>query len=466
MAVPSTITDLSDTAASNFPQDSDSTGATVASLPRAISSIIKKMVIRGSDITVTGSGAVTIPTENNYFVVNGTGFTVSGFNAVFNGRMVTLEFTGALTLTNSASFILLGSDITTASGDVIVFVNETGSTWRLVSINRVGINQLTLTKANNTADGGGQIYLNGATGNRIDFNGNGINPPSFTTRSTGTKMVLYPFVSGATTDFAFGLDLDVLWSSVPSSTQSFKWYAATTNIATLDGSGNFAISGQFSSSKDVSTATGGGQIYLNGVSGNRIDFNTAGVAGPSFTTRSLGTKLVLNPNVSTTTVDTALGVQSSGMWLSVSNTSGVFNFYGGTTIAATLTGAGSLTCAGNINSSGATSGIGYSSGAGGTVTQLTSKSTGVTINKVTGLITTNNAALAAGTVVTFTVTNSAIAATDVAIVNAISGTNGAYAISVSGILAGSFDISIRNLTAGSLSEAIQLRFAIFNSVNA
>ena len=363
MAVPSTITDLSDVATSNFPQDSDSTGATVASLPRALSAIIKKQVIRGSDITVTGSGAVTIPTENNYFVVNGTGFTVSGFNAVFNGRMVTLEFTGVLTLTNSASFILIGSDITTVAGDVIVFVNETGSTWRLVSINRVVINQLTLTKANNTADGGGQIYLNGATGNRIDFNGNGINPPSFTTRSTGTKMVLYPFVSGSTTDFAFGIDLDVFWSSVPSSTQSFKWYAATDNIATLDGSGN-------------------------------------------------------------------------------------------------------LTCAGNINSTGPTSGIGYATGAGGTVTQLTSKSTGVTIDKITGLITTHSAALAAGAVVTFTVTNSAVSLYDIPIVNAISGTNGAYAVSISGIAFGSFEISIRNLTAGSLSEAIQLRFAIFNSVNA
>jgi len=97
--------------------------------------------------------------------------------------------------------------------------------------------QYVTTKANNTAEGGGQIYLNGATGNRIDFNTSGVNAPTFTTRSVGTRIVLYPDLSASTTDFAFGIESYTLWSSVPQNTHQFKWYAGTTNIATLSGTG-------------------------------------------------------------------------------------------------------------------------------------------------------------------------------------------------------------------------------------
>jgi len=93
------------------------------------------------------------------------------------------------------------------------------------------------TRANDTATGGGQIYLNGATGNRIDFNTNGVAAPAFTTRSAGTRIVLYPAVAGAAVDYAFGIESATLWSSVPTSVSQFKWYAGTTNIATLSGAG-------------------------------------------------------------------------------------------------------------------------------------------------------------------------------------------------------------------------------------
>lgn len=43
-----------------------------------------------------------------------------------------------------------------------------------------------------------------------------------------------------------------------------------------------------------------------------------------------------------------------------------------------------------------TGGIGYQTGSGGTVTQATSKSTAVTLNKLSGRITLNAEALAAG----------------------------------------------------------------------
>jgi hypothetical protein len=64
--------------------------------------------------------------------------------------------------------------------------------------------------------------------------------------------------------------------------------------------------------------------------------------------------------------------------------------------------AGAILANASIKSQGATQGIGYATGAGGTVTQATSKSTAVTLNTVTGAITMNNAALAAATIVSFT----------------------------------------------------------------
>ena len=68
----------------------------------------------------------------------------------------------------------------------------------------------------------------------------------------------------------------------------------------------------------------------------------------------------------------------------------------------------------------ATAEIGYSALAQTAVTQLTSKSTGVTANTSAGQITMNAASLAATTNVTFTLTNSLLSAKDVIIVNVAS----------------------------------------------
>lgn len=113
-----------------------------------------------------------------------------------------------------------------------------------------------------------------------------------------------------------------------------------------------------------------------------------------------------------------------------------------------------------------TGGVGYATGAGGTVTQTTSKSTGVTLNKVSGAITMDGAALAAGAIASFVLTNSAIAATDVLILNHISGgTPGSYSLNAR-CGNGSATIDVRNNTAGSLSEAIVIQYALIKAVNA
>lgn len=110
--------------------------------------------------------------------------------------------------------------------------------------------------------------------------------------------------------------------------------------------------------------------------------------------------------------------------------------------------------------------IGYTTGAGGTVTQLTSKATGVTLNKACGQITMHNAALAATTSVTFTLTNSLIAATDTVLVSIQSvATVASYFVQVDAVAAGSCQITLRNYTAGSLGQAIVLNFAVIKGVS-
>lgn len=108
--------------------------------------------------------------------------------------------------------------------------------------------------------------------------------------------------------------------------------------------------------------------------------------------------------------------------------------------------------------------FGYTAAAQGTVTQLTSKSTGVTLNKSAGQITMNNAALAAGVAVSFTFTNSLISANDVLILNVGSGATAvAYTVYTSSISAGSAVVTLRNLTAAtSLSEAVVINFALIH----
>ncbi len=122
--------------------------------------------------------------------------------------------------------------------------------------------------------------------------------------------------------------------------------------------------------------------------------------------------------------------------------------------------AGNVLSAGTITSNSATAGIGYRTGAGTVVTQETSKSTPVTINAVTGEITMNAAQLSGDSTVSFVMTNSAIANTDVIILNQVSDANiGVYSFNGQ-CNSGNARISVHNMTNTNRSDAIVIRFAV------
>ena len=107
--------------------------------------------------------------------------------------------------------------------------------------------------------------------------------------------------------------------------------------------------------------------------------------------------------------------------------------------------------------------IGYGTGAGGIVFQATNKATNVTLNKPSGVISMNNAALAANTTVAFTVNNTLVTETDNVVINIRNASvvsAASYLVWAAPLVSGGFVVYLRNITGGSLSEAVALTYSV------
>jgi collagen type VII alpha len=149
-----------------------------------------------------------------------------------------------------------------------------------------------------------------------------------------------------------------------------------------DGSGNFAANQATLVSQKFGTGTG----------------------APSFNSYSGGIRTIYYDNIGAASAGYAVGINSGEFWHTTSDTTGSFKWYGGTTLAATLTGAGVFTAVGNIDAptfsgSGANltslNGSNISSGTvadGRIASALTSKTyNGLTVTSTTGTLTITNA---------------------------------------------------------------------------
>jgi hypothetical protein len=140
MPVPSLITDLSQTASSNYPQGSDSP-STLDDVQRAVSSFVA-MLRDGKGFTnaVTIASATTtdIGGQNALSVeISGT-TTITSFGTSYNGPRF-IRFTGALTLTHSSTILILptAANITTAAGDTAIAIpTQAGTGWAVISYTR------------------------------------------------------------------------------------------------------------------------------------------------------------------------------------------------------------------------------------------------------------------------------------------------------------------------------------------
>jgi len=218
-----------------------------------------------------------------------------------------------------------------------------------------------------------------------------------------------------------------------------------------------ATAGDITTSDERMRIDGSGNLIIGattGTAGYKVDVVNAGNSGirVSAATNANGV-LVTNGTVSGAIVPVSDGISQ--------------RVYGAYSQIFTVNGADRLRIDTGGNVRVLTGTLGYATGAGGAVTQATNKATAVTINKPTGQITLNNAALAANTSVAFTVSNNLVVATDNIIINRSSGgTAGAYHVWVDSVAAGTFVVYVRNITGGSLSEAPILNFSIIKGVTA
>jgi hypothetical protein len=355
------------------------------------------------------------------------------------------------------------------------------------------------------------LTLTGTTGNYIQLNNAGFAAPSFTTRSVGTKLLLWNQIGATDADYALGIDgAGNIWYGVPQATSTYghRFYAGTTVIADIRGDKSFqlfnlrtdASNTEFGMARWTSNvyeigtdAAGTGTLRnfrLHTRGGASILFAPGfGGGGDKWEMASTGHLSALGAyNITTTGLVTTTNLTVNGNPLvgaTASNPKINFGSTANTALALRVNSisqdtldvvrndeagyynlrAWNVVSVNGVTSSGV-GGIGYATGAGGTVTQLTNKNTGVTLNKVTGVITMAAGSLAADAVASFVLTNSTIAATDHVLVSVQGGGTGAGYLCTTVSAAGSCTVHVRNVSGGALDEQVQLRFTVIKSVNA
>ena len=432
----------------------------------------------------TGTGTITL------------GQAVSGFltfadAGVSNGETVTYAIsdgahseigrgvytTATLALTRSVLKSTNSNNAINLSGTAQVFI--TAAKEDFLQLNEVGAVSQAVTFADttqSTSSSTGAVIVSGGVGIAKNVYAGGTVTIADTTQSTssstgavivsgGVGIAKNVHLGGTELHFAGGSTTVTVDSGSGNNNLTFKTRQAGFVLFQNDAGGQyfqFAPQSAFSLGNFLqmagAAAGAGNAPYITVISQNNTDAN-------------------VNFNMSTRGTSSSFGWYDNGLSTQLATLSRT-QYRVIATTASTSTTTGAIRCDGGMGVAGAvyggdkissvhaTAGVGYSTGAGGTVTQLTDKSTSVTLNKVCGQITLNNATLNADTTVSFTLTNSAIAAGDVLVLNHISGgTAGSYTLNAQSA-GGSASINVRNVTAGNLSEAIVIAFAVVKAVTA
>lgn len=192
----------------------------------------------------------------------GSAFTVNSLNA-FHASNVTLGAGSTITsyygfrvnnnvvgkATNTYGFY---SDMNTASGVWALYMQGTALSYFSAAVHFGGA-----TAA--VSDATARIHLNGATSNMLAWNTNGTSAPTATSRSAGTKAVLYPGVSASSLDYAIGIESGAMWFSTGS---DFKWYVysgSVLNTMSLTSGGALNVTGAYQ--------VDGAQVVSNRITG-------------------------------------------------------------------------------------------------------------------------------------------------------------------------------------------------------
>lgn len=131
---------------------------------------------------------------------------------------------------------------------------------------RIGASTLVVTRPlfdwqNNTTSVLQMLPLNSGANSALSWGTQTTGAPTFTTRSAGTRLVLLNDIGASSVDYALGVGDSgtTTWFSIAttSTSRNFKWYAGTTNIMKLDGSGALTVTGVASNSLPILKITDG-----------------------------------------------------------------------------------------------------------------------------------------------------------------------------------------------------------------
>lgn len=357
----------------------------------------------------TGSGAAVFGTSPT--IAGGTHTGITSFGIKSTAAAFDMKIANVTAITADRTLTI---DI----GDAARSVNFLGGTVTFNNSFTTGAAPITLTTTNTTTvtlPTTGTLYGT-ATGSITslqlltslsDKTGTGSSvfatSPTLVTSVLTSSTTFAVFNTVATTVNAFGAATTLNIGGTPTTaiTHNYSTNATATattktvNIGTAGASGSTtnvnigsAVAGSLGTitlleATNISSAgsTTVGQLTFSGATTNWIDFGTTGSAAPSFTTRSAGTRLALYNSVAAASVDFGFGIEGGAMWSSVGQSSNDFKWYGGTSLAMTLNGAGLLTLAGSIV---------------GTATQNVFNTTSTTVNAF-GAATTLNIGSTSGT---------------------------------------------------------------------
>ncbi len=231
-----------------FFQDLATRPANTTNFAAANYSNVRVGVLHSSNTT-----AATNPSSGGLIVTGGAG--IGG--TIWAGGTIRTDSTTASTSTSSGALIINGGAGVAGNtniGGITKITDSTASTSTSTGALQVsggaGIAGA-INVGGNTTFASGNTALTNGTSNWLYFNNVGVNPPTATTRSAGTKIVIYPTSLVSQTDYAIGIASSTMWYSVPTTSDTHRWYAGTTEIGAFSGNGVFTSTGGFVESSSI-----------------------------------------------------------------------------------------------------------------------------------------------------------------------------------------------------------------------